>query len=214
MRALSVAVLASALLVPVTAGHAAPACRHAQVDPRDDVTAGHPDQTSLERSVDITAVDVGTDAKSLVAIVRVVDIDPEEAKSVPRTWVVHLGVGATRYELSAEGDVSSATYELRRIDGDDGTTTPGAGQYATTRLAKVTGSVDAAANLVRIVVPRALFGRGQLRGVVDGIYARGMAAVPSPAQPPTPLGYYVVYPLQDATLGYGRYRVGADFCRN
>lgn len=213
MRALSAAVLVAAVVFPATSGHAA-ACQHAVVDPRDDVTAEHPDQSSLERSVDITAADVGTDARSLTAIVRVVDIDPEEGQTLPRTWYVHLGVGATRYELAAQGSAASATYELRRIEGDDGTSEAGAKTYATIHVAWVTGSIDPKADLVRIVAPRSLFGRGQVKGVLDGIYARALTDVSTPAQPPTPVGYYTVYPLQDATLGYGTYRVGAPYCRN
>lgn len=181
------------------------------LDPRDDVTVGHPDQTALERSVDVTAVDVGTDRNSVIAIVRVVDLDFEDGLDVARSWTVWMGVGDHRYEFRAAGTPRQATYELRQVTGDDHDQTPGAHTFSTTRLAWVTGKIDAKANTVRIVVPRTRFGAGQVRGVLDGIYAAGYSETATPA---TPAGYVVTMALQDPTSQPGSYRVGAPFCRN
>jgi hypothetical protein len=191
---------------------AAAGCRHQVTDPAGDVTAPHDDATGLERSLDITALDVGADAASLLALVHVKAIEPEEAATADRSWSVWLGLGTERYELRAfKPGVGAPTYELRRvISGDDQPSQAGVSTVGTRRVAWVAGRIDAARDVVVIQVPRRAFAPSRVRGLVDGIHAQALGEV---SNPPTPAGYWSVYPLQDQA-GSGSYRVGSAYCRN
>ena len=171
MRILLAAVLLGGTLLAPT-GTAAPACKHLITDPAGDVDPlGSPPVVDDQEFVDVLAVDLKTDRKTVTAAFTVVDINPEQASLLQHNFSVYFGSMGQRYSMLAVDKPDGDEFSVWAVDGQD-YSDAGATAWSEHRLGVVTGSFDALRNVVTVTAPLSLFREtGGLKGALTEVHA-------------------------------------------
>lgn len=165
MRAalLVTSLVVGSVLVP--AASAAPACRHLLTDPRGDASYANSGDAlrAVEdgRSIDLLTVDLSSDRKALLVDVRVAGRPLETGSDVvDHMWSVSFSTETDRFQVRAKSSSALAgpVFTLYEEYGEP----PDDYQEPSVSVGRaidypVTGSVDEAKGVVRVVVPLGAF---------------------------------------------------------
>lgn len=152
MRAPWVFLLTGLLVAP--GADAAPACG-LLTDRRGDVEIGYVTPHRDDR-VDLVAADLGNDARSLTAVIRVAGLDATAAHPGLH-WHLEFDLRGTEYHVTAERLPDGDRFSLQRLL----VVNPGDANVVNVtelqRVASATGSIDVARGEIRVTVPLTAF---------------------------------------------------------
>lgn len=203
----------SLLLVPALAlsgvvavpASAAP-CRHLLVDPAGDADrfgnhGVYPSPVDDPSPSDIRWAELRTTRTSLVATVKVQDLDPEGGSTLDHAWSVTFDTGGRSLELiHMHGQYGDWAYAQESVAGDDRPEDGGA--YVGRTIGTIEAVRDPKRDVVVLTAPLSLV--GPLDPVLTRVSATGWAGVALLKG-----GTYAVADTSSTTRGY---RVGAPDC--
>ena len=147
--------LAALLVLPALGAQAAPRCRDVATDPRGDTRF-----TGLAAApgMDITAVNLRSDAKTLTVVTSVVDVDAASpAAPLGRMTSVLLELGEASFMVSVTEGVDGSVAELHvgSVDEESDQSGSSASAWSGQRVAYLTYRLDTQRNQIRVDVPLA-----------------------------------------------------------
>ena len=146
--------LVTGLVAAGPSAGAAPACG-LLTDQRGDVQVGYVTPHQDDR-VDLVSADLGNDARSLTAVIRVAALDSAVAQPGLH-WHLEFDVRGTEYHVTAQRFADGDRFSLHRLLVVNPAEANVVNVTDLERVATVTGSIDAARGVIRVTVPLTAF---------------------------------------------------------
>lgn len=164
------------LVVPTLVHPASAACRPLITDVTGDVTnwGANPEPLEDSRALDLTAVDVRSDKKTLVVTVQLDRLDPESQPVMGHQYDVQFASNGQTWFVGgahgSSGEFWAAGHGVADQSADEGGTVASGSAYE--GLGPIEGHLDTRKNRLVLSAPLALFEKkGGLRGSITKVFA-------------------------------------------